>query len=49
VDLSSRVRAAELEARFPGLLASILKSYKKELSRPARAKPTLTAARRAAP
>jgi DNA-binding transcriptional ArsR family regulator len=49
VDLSSRVRAAELEARFPGLLASILKSYKKELSRPARAKPTLSAARRAAP
>jgi DNA-binding transcriptional ArsR family regulator len=49
VDLSSRVRTAELEARFPGLLASILKSYKKELSRPARAKPTLTAERRAAP
>jgi DNA-binding transcriptional ArsR family regulator len=36
VDLSSRVRAAELETRFPGLLASILKSYKKEASRPAR-------------
>jgi DNA-binding transcriptional ArsR family regulator len=36
VDLSSRVRAVELEARFPGLLASILKSYKKETSRPAR-------------
>jgi DNA-binding transcriptional ArsR family regulator len=36
VDLSSRVRAAELDARFPGLLASILKSYKKETSRPAR-------------
>lgn len=36
VDLSSRVRAAELEARFPGLLASILKSYRKETSRPAR-------------
>jgi DNA-binding transcriptional ArsR family regulator len=32
VDLSSRVRAAELETRFPGLLASILKSYKKESS-----------------
>src|SRR5229473_206934 len=30
VDLSSRVRTAELETRFPGLLASILKSYKKE-------------------
>jgi len=30
VDLSSRVRAVELEARFPGLLASILKSYRKE-------------------
>ena len=37
VDLSSRVRAIELEARFPGLLASILKSYKKESSRPSRA------------
>src|ERR1700682_641720 len=48
VDLSSRVRAAELGVCFPGLLASILKSYKKELSRPARAKPTLTEARRAA-
>jgi DNA-binding transcriptional ArsR family regulator len=32
VDLSSRVRASELETRFPGLLASILKSYKKETS-----------------
>jgi len=41
VDLSSRVRAAELDARFPGLLASILKSYKKESSRPARAKAAL--------
>src|ERR1700734_3797598 len=30
VDLSSRVRAAELETRFPGLLASILRSYTKE-------------------
>jgi len=38
VDLSSRVRAAELEARFPGLLASILKSYTKETSRAARGK-----------
>jgi hypothetical protein len=36
VDLSSRVRASELEAHFPGLLASILKSYKKETSRQAR-------------
>jgi DNA-binding transcriptional ArsR family regulator len=36
VDLSSRVRAVELEARFPGLLASILKSHKKETSRQAR-------------
>jgi DNA-binding transcriptional ArsR family regulator len=36
VDLSSRVRAAELETRFPGLLSSILKSYKKETSHPAR-------------
>jgi DNA-binding transcriptional ArsR family regulator len=38
VDLSSRVRAAELETRFPGLLASILKSYKKETLRSARGK-----------
>jgi len=38
VDLSSRVRCAELDARFPGLLASILKSYKKESSRSARRK-----------
>ena len=30
VDLSSRVRTAELDARFPGLLASILKAYGKE-------------------
>jgi DNA-binding transcriptional ArsR family regulator len=36
VDLSSRVRAAELDGRFPGLLASILKSHKKELGRAAR-------------
>lgn len=36
VDLSSRVRASDLETRFPGLLASILKSYKKETVRPAR-------------
>jgi DNA-binding transcriptional ArsR family regulator len=36
VDLSCRVRAVELETRFPGLLVSILKSYKKETSRPAR-------------
>ena len=33
VDLSSRVRAAELDARFPGLLDSILKSYTKETAR----------------
>jgi DNA-binding transcriptional ArsR family regulator len=37
VDLSSRVRAAELETRFPGLLASILKSYTKETTSAARA------------
>lgn len=35
VDLSSRVRSAELEKRFPGLLSSILKSYRKEMARPA--------------
>jgi DNA-binding transcriptional ArsR family regulator len=33
VDLSSRVRASELEARFPGLLLSILESYAKETAR----------------
>jgi DNA-binding transcriptional ArsR family regulator len=33
VELSSCVRATELETRFPGLLASILKAYKKEGSR----------------
>jgi DNA-binding transcriptional ArsR family regulator len=36
VDLSSRVRASELETRFPGLLASILKSYTKETASAAR-------------
>jgi DNA-binding transcriptional ArsR family regulator len=41
VDLSSRVRAAELQGRFPGLLASILESYKKECLRAARAKPRI--------
>ena len=35
VDLSSRVRSSELEKRFPGLLSSILKSYRKETARPA--------------
>jgi DNA-binding transcriptional ArsR family regulator len=40
VDLASRVRVAELQARFPGLLASIVKSYRKENSAPAkRSKP----------
>ena len=38
VDLSSRVRAAELEGRFPGLLESILHSYRKEASAAARSK-----------
>jgi len=37
VDLESHVRDAELDARFPGLLASILKSYKKEGARRRRA------------
>jgi DNA-binding transcriptional ArsR family regulator len=36
VDLSSRVRSSELDKRFPGLLASILKSYRKESAGPAR-------------
>jgi DNA-binding transcriptional ArsR family regulator len=36
VDLSSRVRDAELAAWFPGLLSAILKSYKKESVRTAR-------------
>ncbi len=30
VELSSRLRFRELEGRFPGLLESILKSYRKE-------------------
>jgi DNA-binding transcriptional ArsR family regulator len=30
VELTSRVRSSELEARFPGLLASIVQSYTKE-------------------
>jgi DNA-binding transcriptional ArsR family regulator len=38
VDLSSRVRSTDLQARFPGLLATILKSYRKETGRVARAK-----------
>lgn len=38
VDLSSRVRVVELESRFPGLVASILKSYQKETARPSRTK-----------
>jgi DNA-binding transcriptional ArsR family regulator len=33
VQLASRVRATELEERFPGLLGSILKSYARETSR----------------
>jgi DNA-binding transcriptional ArsR family regulator len=33
VDLSSRVRVDELRTRFPGLLTSILESYRKENSR----------------
>jgi len=40
VDLSSRVRSAELEGRFPGLLASILKSYRKETGPPGRPRKT---------
>jgi DNA-binding transcriptional ArsR family regulator len=38
VDLSSRVRAAELEGRFPGLLDSVLQAYRKEASAAARTK-----------
>jgi DNA-binding transcriptional ArsR family regulator len=38
VDLSSRVRAAELEGRFPGLLLSVLQAYRKEASAVARSK-----------
>ncbi len=30
-ELTSRVRAEELQARFPGLLQSILRSYEKEV------------------
>jgi DNA-binding transcriptional ArsR family regulator len=39
VDLICSVRAAELQARFPGLLASILESHRKE--RASRAKPRM--------
>jgi DNA-binding transcriptional ArsR family regulator len=38
VDLSSRVRALELQSRFPGLLDCIVKSYRKEIARCAREK-----------
>ncbi len=34
VELTSRLRLAELEARFPGLLRSILNAYKQEKSGP---------------
>jgi DNA-binding transcriptional ArsR family regulator len=40
VDLFSRVRAPELQARFPGLLDSIVKSYRKEIARSVREKST---------
>ena len=33
VELTSRVRAHELEARFPGLLQSILKAHEQETSK----------------
>ncbi len=33
VDLTSRVREAELETRFPGLLHSIIEAYRKESPR----------------
>jgi DNA-binding transcriptional ArsR family regulator len=38
VHLSSRVRDAELQTRFPGLLAAILESHKKEIVQAARLK-----------
>jgi DNA-binding transcriptional ArsR family regulator len=38
VDMSSRVRVAELEQRFPGLLGAILDSHRKEKSRSTRAR-----------
>jgi DNA-binding transcriptional ArsR family regulator len=34
VELSSRLRTRELEARFPGLLTSILLAYREEKSKP---------------
>jgi DNA-binding transcriptional ArsR family regulator len=37
VDLTSRVRTAELETRFPGLLTSIIESYRKDTRRAHRA------------
>jgi DNA-binding transcriptional ArsR family regulator len=36
VELSSRLRARELDARFPGLLASILRAYRQEKKKAAR-------------
>ena len=39
VELSSRLRHRELERRFPGLLESILKSYKRERGRAAEGRP----------
>jgi DNA-binding transcriptional ArsR family regulator len=37
VELSSRLRLRELEARFPGLLTAILAAYRGERSKPDRA------------
>jgi len=36
VEMLSRVRLRELDARFPGLLQSILKAHEKELAKPRR-------------
>ena len=40
VELSSRLRLLEIEARFPGLLRSILRSYGKEKGRGMESPPT---------
>jgi DNA-binding transcriptional ArsR family regulator len=42
VELTSRLRARELEHRFPGLLKSILRAYKKEKSDASDAAPRAT-------
>ena len=48
VELSSRVRLRELDARFPGLLQSILKAHEKEVAKTRRRRSSRSAAPSAA-